>query len=239
MQGENSRKRKKSSQHTSDNGGPDVVVPDSKRRKDIGQPRYPPHRFRRYDTSHYTLYDPEVGNVGPRVNGKFRKFAQYDEYTLFMNPAIERLEDIPTSGVRLDDMTVAFVMELCTKKTLHANWPADFDKKGMIRATRVPLGHAAKFRKNEGEVDLDGNLVPKGGEGYYYKWWRGLHCLCGKEGLDRNLYLIRPSHETFRCPGFGSKVSSRARIQLPSGDPRDPTFTSASASVASSSSTAS
>ena len=173
-----------------------------------------------------------IKNVGPHVSEGFRTFAQYDEYTLYMNPVVERVEAIPTSGVRLDDMTVAFVLPLCNRKTLYGNWPAEFDKKGMIRATRVSLGHAAKFWKKEGDVDIDGNIVPVGGAGYYYKWWRGLQCLCGKEGLDRDLYLIRPCGEDFRCLGFGFKVSSRAAIQLPSGDPADPTLTSASASAA-------
>ena len=185
------------------------------------------------------MYDHKTGYVGPSVSQAFRTFAQYDKYTLYIDPVVERVENIPASGVRLDDMTAAFVLARCTKKTLHANWPAEFDQNGMIRATRVPLGHAAKFWQGEGAVDVDGNVVQKGEEGYYYKWWRGLHCLCGKEGSDRDLYLIRPSHEKFKCEGIGFKVSSRAAIQLPSGDPADPTFTSALASAASSSSTAS
>ena len=233
IQEENSRKRKESSKDTSDNGSRAVAVPPSKRRQGIGQPRFPPPHLRLYVTSHYAPFDPEKWNVGPRVCEAFRSFAQFDKYTLFMNPAIERAEGIPTSGVRLDDMTAAFVLTRCTRETLHANWPAEFDQHGMVRATRMPLGHAAKFWKEEGDVDLDGNVIPKGGAGYYYKWWRGLHCLCGKEGTDRNLYLIRPAFETFRCPGFGFKVSSRAKIQLPSGDPADPTFLSASGSGAS------
>ena len=239
IQEEISKKRKRSSLQTSDIGVPDVAVHVSTRRQGIGHPRLPSQHLRLYDTSRYILYDPEKGNVGPRVTQKFRTFAQYDEFTLFMNPAIETFDDIPTSGVRLDDMTVAFVMIRCTLKTLYANWPADFDLEGMIRARRVPLGHAAKFWKAEGDVDVDGNVVPKGEAGYYYKWWRGLHCLCGKEGLDRNLYMIRPYNEKFKCLGFGFKVSSRAIIQLPSDDPRDPTFTSATSFAASSSSTAS
>ena len=212
-------------------------MPISRRDKGIGEPRIPPPKFRQYDTSHYTLYGPEKGNVGPRVSEKFRTFAQYNKYTLYMNPAVKRVEDIPISGVRLDDMTAAFVLTLFTKETLIAFWPADFDTKGMVRGTRMPLGHAAKFWKEPGAIDVDGNIVPEGGAGYYYKWWLGLHCLCGKEGLDRDLYLIRPAFEEPICPGFGFKVSSRAEIQLPSGDPAYPTFTYATASAASSSST--
>ena len=166
----------------------------------------------------------------------FRTFAQYNEYTLFMNPAVKRVEDIPTSGIRLDDMTIAFVLTRCTQSTMRANWPAEFEYHGMIRNTRMPLGHAAKFWKEPGAIDIDGNILPEGREGYYYKWWRGIHCLCGKEG-DRDVYQNRPCREKFRCPDFGFKVSSRAKIQLPSGDPEDPTFASSSASKARSSST--
>ena len=239
IQEENSRKRKRSSHHNSDIGLPDVEAPVSKKRRVIGQPKFPSDHFRQYDTSHYTPYDPEKGNVGPRASVPFRKFAQYDKYTLYMNPVVETVENIPASGVRLDDMTAAFVLTRCTQKTLHANWPADFDDDGMIRGLRVPLGHAAKFWKEAGAVDIDGNIVPEGGAGYYYKWSRGLHCLCGKEGLDHKLYMKRPAFETFRCPGVGFKVSSRAAIQLPSGDPADPTFRYASMPAACLSSTAS
>ena len=223
MQGQISRKRKLF-QHTNDNEGQDGVVPDVKRRRVIGQPRFPPQYLRQYDTSHYTLYDHVIGNVGPHVSGPFRNFPQYDEYdeyTLFMSPALKRVEEIPISGVRLDDMTAAFVLPLFPQHMLRTNWPAEFDAQGMIRGTRVSLGHAAKFWKEEGDTDVDGNIVPKGKAGYYYKWWRGLHCLCGKEGLDHNVYQIRPSYETPKCLNFGFKVSSRAKIQLPSGDPAD------------------
>lgn len=204
----------------------------------VGQPRDPPAYLLQYGTDHYVLYNPQIGNTGPPVNEKFRSFGQYDQYTLYMNPVVERAENIPSSGVRLDDMTVAFVLVNCGQKTLHANWPAEFDTKGMVRATRVSLGHAAKFWKNEGDVDVDGNVVPEGGAGYYYKWWRGLHCLCGKEGLDAKIYLIRPSFETFKCQGFGFKVSSCAIIQFPSGDPADSTFASSTTSTISTASKA-
>ena len=210
-------------------------MPVSRRDQGIRQPQYLSPHFRRYSTSHYTLYDPKKGNVGPRASEPFLKYAQYDKYTLYMNPAVKRVEDIPTSGVRLDDMTIAFVLTLCTPDTLRANWPADFESHGWVRPTRMPLGQAAKFWKGVGEIDVDGNAVPEGGAGYYYKWWRGIHCLCGKEGED-DVYQ-RPCHERYRCPGVGFKVSSRAKIQLPSGDPEDPTFASSSAPAAYSSST--
>lgn len=84
----------------------------------------------------------------------------------------------------------------------------------MIRATRVPLGNAYKMRKAVGDVDIDGNVVTE--RVYYYMWWRGLHCMMGKEGLDADLYKIRPSFEDFRCEGLIFKVSFKAVVQLPS-----------------------
>ena len=213
-------------------------MPISRRDQGVREPEYLSPHFRQYDTSYYTPYDPEKGNVGPRASVPFRKYAQYDQYTLYMNPAVKKVEDIPTSGVRVDDMTAAFVVTLFTQDTLVTNWPADFDTKGMVKAERNPLGHAAKFWKGEGEVDIDGNAVPKGKAGYYYKWLLGIHCLCGKEG-ERDVYMKRPAFEVPRCSGVHFKVSSRALIQLPSGDPADPTFASATASAASLSSTVS
>lgn len=47
---------------------------------------------------------------------------------------------------------------------------------------------------NAGYVqDRHGCVATKGDEGYYYKWYQGIHMLCGEEGLDK--YKRRPSHE--------------------------------------------
>ena len=148
----------------------------------------------------------------------------YDEYTLYMNPNLMAVSEIPTSGIRLDDMTIAFVLMRCSQSTLHKNWPADFDARGMVKARRIPLGHAAKSWKSEGMVDIDGYVLTKAEEGFYYMWWRNIHCLCGKEGHDSKIYLIRPSHEQEGPKGFGFKVSSRAVVQLEAGESRDPNF---------------
>ena len=196
-------------------------------------PKDPTEATLRYDTAHYTLYDPILKNTGPPNNEKFRSYAQYDRFTLYMNPDVKNLDDVPCKGVRLDDLTAALVLDNFSRKTLHKNWPADFDSTGMIRGTRVPIGHAAKVWKNEGELDVIGDPVPVDGAGYYYMWWRGIHCLCGKEGLDAGVYKHRPPHEEFLCFGNDFKVSSRAIVQLPSGDHADTTFaiTRASANI--------
>ena len=87
----------------------------------------------------------------------------------------------------------------------------------MVRGLRVPLGNAAKQYKRAGDQDLDGNVLKKEDEGWYYMWYRGLHLLCGKEGLDAKIYLKRPAFETIRCAGLGWKKGYRAVIQRPAG----------------------
>lgn len=90
---------------------------------------------------------------------------------------------VPKEGVRLDDRTVAIALLTQSKKALASNWPADFDKAGMVRATRVPLGHAYKLLMKVGDKDIDGKVLTK--DGYYYGWWRGLQG--GRaEGMDRS-----------------------------------------------------
>ncbi|KAF6231180.1 hypothetical protein HO173_010680 [Letharia columbiana] len=195
-----------------------------KRKREIGLPRTPTPGYLQYNTARYELYDPERRNTGASVDGPFKSFRQYDNYTLYSNPGVQEAKDIPGKGVRLDDLAVALVLTQCGQKTLHENWPAEFDLNGMVRATRVGLGLAAKAYQSEGDVDIDGNVVTKAEEGYYYRWWRDIHCLCGKEGLEAGQYKIRPSHEDLGRPGFGFKISSRAKVQLEPGNPNDPSF---------------
>ncbi|KAL9102859.1 MAG: hypothetical protein Q9163_002040 [Psora crenata] len=197
----------------------------TKKRRVIKAPRDPTAALLKYSTSHYVPYNPARNNVGSHVSTKFTKFSQYDGYSLFMDPGLTDIHQIPRPGVRLDDSTVAKVMIKYGRKTLHNNWPAEFDVAGMVRATRVPLGYAAKKWVKKGDTDVDGNIVAPDKEGYYYLWWRGIHCLMGKEGLDAGLYMIRPSFEEFKCQGLSFKVTHRAAIQLASGNPHDPTFT--------------
>lgn len=97
---------------------------------------------------------------------------------------------------------------------LNKNWPAEFDVRGMIRATRVPMGAAAKVWVDVGAIDVNGDVLALGEEGYYYEWWRGLHCLCGGEGLNAGIYKIRPSFEKFLCHGFTWKKGFKAVLQL-------------------------
>lgn len=175
--------------------------------------RKPTAGYAKYNTEFYELYDPENPQTVEPVPGPFRSFGAYDSYKLYSQGQIQNYHDIPTSGVRIDDLTISCVMNL-PATILHRNWPADLDTAGMIRATRMPLGDAAKMWVNIGDTDVEGKVVSKGQEGWYYKWWRGLHCLMGKEGFDAGMYLIRPSFESFIVRGFSFKIGYGAVVQV-------------------------
>ncbi|KAL9040787.1 MAG: hypothetical protein Q9214_004344 [Letrouitia sp. 1 TL-2023] len=208
-------------QPTSSTATPAVASPrDCK----IKKPRLPIHADRKFTTEHYELYQSGC-TLTQTSAGKFAgTFEIYDDFKLILAKVqgkVVEIADIPTHGVRLDDLLVAKVLESgsFTKPQLHGKWPAEFDLEGMVRARRIPLGYAAKRYVEAGEKDVDGNIVQPGEEGYYYKWWGGLHCLMGKEGQDKGLYMTRPSFEKFKIRrAMGFKIDSRAVIQKPEGE---------------------
>ena len=51
-----------------------------------------------------------------------------------------------------------------------------------------------------------------------------MHVLMGKEGLDRSMYKIRPSHEKFVVGGMGWYISSKAAVQMEPNDRNDSHF---------------
>ena len=127
-----------------------------------------------------------------------------------MNTNVTDISQIPKYGVRLDDRTIMFIVQ----NTLWFDrqvWIADFDKKGMVRASRGPLGNAAILYCRAGDQDLDGNILTEDQAGWYYAWYKGIHLLCGEEG--RHLYMVRPSHEHEYSCTLGFRVSHRAIVQ--------------------------
>ena len=176
--------------------------------------RVPPPHLMIYSTAHYELYDHKSPQMTRPVPGIFTNFADYDHYTLYVNPSLQNPLEVPTSGVRVDDLTISRVIEYFTAANLNKNWPADFDPRGMVRAIRMPMGAAAKAWMDVGEKDINGEVLVHGEEGYYYKWWRGIHCLCGDEGLNAGLYKIRPLFEKCLCQGFTWKKGFKAVRQL-------------------------
>ncbi|KAI4247288.1 MAG: hypothetical protein L6R40_001631 [Gallowayella cf. fulva] len=191
-------------------------------------PRKPNKKLLPFTTSHYTRYDPALHNIAPTAGTFKGSFSIYDAYSLVINPTLS-IDNIPSPGVRVDDYLAGeLLVSIESAEILHQKWPAEFGQNGMIRAARIPLGHAAKMWVKPGDIDIDGNVVCPGQEGWYYKWWRGLHCLMGKEGYDAGLYWIRPWGEGFKCEGMTFKISyqgasCRAVVQLATGDPDDPT----------------
>ena len=195
-----------------------------KKQSEVKQARKPTAALRQYNDDFYPLYDPVAQNQGTGWYGRFRHYNQYWDCPLYINPYLKEseLDRIPHHGVRLDDLTASKVLRHFDRKTLHARWPTEFDLKGMIRATRVPLGRAAKRWVYDGERDVEGRLVEE--EGWYYLSWRGIHTFMGKEGLDADRYWVRPKDESFKCDGFDFKREDWAEVQLASEDPKDPTF---------------
>ena len=200
-----------------------------KKQRIINPPRKPTLGLRKFDTNFYPRYnlathDQDWACFGLAPPSLFRSFSHYDNYSLYINPHLKEteLEQIPHHGVRLDDLTASMVLEHYSQRILHARWPAEFDSKGMIRATRVPLGRAAKRWVKRGERDVEGKRVEE--NGWYYLSWGGIHSLMGKEGLDADRYWVRPSFESFKCPGLGFKREDWAEVQLSPAHPEDPTF---------------
>ena len=174
----------------------------------IKPPRRPNNGQTRYHTDRYVFYDVLAKNNGPAVTESHDcpfKFDIYDGFALVTNPNITTTEDflealkngtIPKVGVRLDDHLCGLAaISLIDPNTRHRYFPAEFDKKGMLRASRIPLGQASKTWRRAGERDLNGHILLDTEEGYYYDWYAGIHPLMGQEGYDRGWYLIRPSWE--------------------------------------------
>ena len=213
--------RKPSKIPTADNN-PTRPAPHKKHRNEK-RPRKPTARMLGYGTRHYPRYDATIQNQGAAVKGSSRNPAKFDGYALYINPDLKdtELEQIPHSGVRVDDLTASKLLLHYDRKTLHTRWPADFDQKGMVPAERVGLGRAAKRWVNQGEEDVDEKLVEQAG--WYYLSWGGIHTLMGMEGTEADRYWVRPSHERFKCRGLGFKISDWAEVQLAPEDPADPT----------------
>ncbi|KAL8676105.1 MAG: hypothetical protein Q9224_007324, partial [Gallowayella concinna] len=125
-----------------------------------------------YQTLAYKPWTPHSPTDTIAAATKFRNtFSGYANYYLFQDPDLvaETLHSIPTHAVRIDDSTAGLVLlHITSPTTLHRNWPAEFDTRGMIKATRAPLGNAYKLLIKEGDKDLYGRIASKKDEGYYY-----------------------------------------------------------------------
>ena len=75
------------------------------------------------------------------------------------------------------------------------------------------MGHPARIYVEETNKDVNGREAGFGHHGWYYKWWRGIHLLCGEEGFDED-FQIRPSHEDLKPMNWAWKRESYCVKQL-------------------------
>jgi len=97
-----------------------------------------------------------------QIKGTFGKFRDYKRYYLF--DGAREVGDVfrfPSKGVRFDDYAISRILEskIFGHTKLNENWPAEFDTAGMVRATRYPMGHAAKMWVKVGDQDVFGALI--------------------------------------------------------------------------------
>lgn len=107
------------------------------------------------------------------VDGRECKYEQ-DEYSiiwyayyLYIKPSIKDVKNIPKVGVVPDDLTVSKLFDHFAAMQRGRSWPADFDRNGILRATRTPKGLAAKVFINEGDMDKERRTTVKEDEGYF------------------------------------------------------------------------
>lgn len=72
------------------------------------------------------------------------------------------------------------------------------------------MGQPALLKIVEGDVDLDGKVAAREDAGLYYAWARGLQLLCADKGLEKDIYLIRPSHENLPLIPLSWKMGYKA-----------------------------
>lgn len=165
-------------------------------------------------------------------NPKNFSYKLFDSYPLYMDITNSNVEGSwgPPHGCRLDDFNCGeALMQYSTYSDLEdhdlsKDYPAEFDVKGMLRATRNPLGNARKVFVTAGMVDGNGTTAGQGDVGYYYGWFHGLQPLMGKEGWDAGRYTVRPSGEKRKPCLMNWYLNCKCEVQLPVGHPDDPTF---------------
>ena len=165
-------------------------------------PRMPTDTELLYDTQHYVPFDYAYRNPEPPILRTYAGHGVYDEYALSLNQGIRSGHQLPAGKpVRLDDYGCYLAARDTDVRALYQSFGSEFDRYCNIRATRVPLGNAAKKFCDVGDVDMDGKIVEFGEHGWYYLWWRGIHLLCGREGLQAGMYRVRAANFERSLPG--------------------------------------
>ena len=96
--------------------------------------------------------------------------------------------NVPSEGVRLDDYHCGMVLRFFVRGRLYQNWPGEFDRNGMLRATRHPLGNLYEIWIHEGATDVKGRMatVVDVHVGWFYGLYMGLQPLTDEEGGKAN-----------------------------------------------------
>lgn len=178
-----------------------------------------PSKDRKHVTEFYVRYDPLINQklISAHFIARSFSFNHFDHYPLYMEIA----DTSPASllklpgVVRLDGYNCGRVgVVIDGNQQRNTSFPAEFDIKGMLRATRNPLGNAYKILVSAGMKDGDGQVAVVGDEGCYYGWFHGLQPLMGKEGWDTGRYRVRPSGQTRKQEPIVWYLHSKCEIQL-------------------------
>ena len=130
------------------------------------KPRTPSKESKKYATAYYQQYDASKHlrlTPPPKSGNRELSMSLWEGYPLYSEECIIDSSYIPIS-CRLDDLTVANLLDIMTGNILHAGWPTEFDANGMIKAQRMPLGYAAKMYVVEGMVDRNGKIASRDAE---------------------------------------------------------------------------
>jgi len=89
---------------------------------------------------------------------KFRNFAVYNNYSLFIDPKIKSVNEL-LSLIRLDNLSISIMLFDLTRKELSKEYYSRFINIGIIRTIRLPLGYITKKYYIEGEEDYEGTIL--------------------------------------------------------------------------------
>ena len=170
--------------------------------------------FSKYVINYYNIYDSDHSLVVAAVDKTFISYNKYDHYFLFIKSNLSKIEKISTVNIHIDDFIIFHVINKMKTDSLHHNWSADLNKMSMIWTTCMSLENIIKMYINFEKMNIDEMIVTQNETDYYYKWWRDLHCLMSDERFKEQMYLIRFSHETFRCNEFNFKMKYKTVMQI-------------------------
>ena len=125
---------------------------------------------KKHMTSFWEVYNPAlhisdtVTVIRPGKNHQV-SVSEVTHYPLFMEKLEIEKMNIPLF-CRLDDLTInVLLQQQVTPKFLSESWPVKFDRRGIVRATRLPLGRPYKIWITTGEVDDNGYVATAGDRG--------------------------------------------------------------------------